>query len=635
MSRLFQLLLQKTWKKEKGARSMFLWLLIVSLALAYATLFPFLVEAFGTTARMFPALYLAIGAVSWGLRGAFGIAILNIAFNIGLHRYYGMSYEGGVVGPLGCLFATCLVGMISDMARELDKQLKWRKRAEAERKEGEEKYKRLFNMESDAILFVDNESGKIRDANDSAVSLYGFARDELLQMNNIDISAEPDGTRLATKEKWRHIPLRYHRKKDGSVFPVEISARHYTWKGREVHVAAIRDISDRLAAEEEKRRLEKQFYQAQKMESVGTLAGGIAHDFNNLLGGIMGNAELAILRIKDNKDIMDHLQNINRITKSGAKLTRQLLGYARGGKYQVKPTSLNDLIAEQNQLFGRTNKQITIKEAFEKNLWTTDVDRGQIEQVLLNIYVNAQHAMPNGGFLTVETDNVLVDEAHGFPFVIRTGRYIKITITDTGAGMGEEVLRRVYDPFFTTKEIGRGTGLGMASVYGIVKNHDGYIHIDSEPGKGTTVILFFPCSGKPSLIDAKGSAGRIAKGTGTILFVDDEAAVLEVTRQMVELMGYEVLTASSGEEAVEVYKDHRHHIDLVLLDIIMPDMGGEETFARLKEIDPALKVLVATGYSLDQKADELRELGCKGFIQKPFQMSALSVKIKELIRAAA
>lgn len=754
MSRWFHLLLHKTWDKDQGPRNLLLWLLILTLVVTYVVFFPFLAETFGTTARVFPALYLAMGAVSWGLRGAILLSIFNSGLNVMLHTYTDVPFEGGIVGPLGSLFATSLVGMISDMAKELDTQLEKRKEAEAAQKESErgyrkifdsisesilitdkamnvydvnnaalemygytrkelqeknlhdlilpechwqlkdnaqsieekglfacetqnrrkdgssffaevrgtglqlegksyflsivtditqrkkidlklreseEKYRRLFDMESDAIFLVDSESLKIIDANDAATVMYGYTKEELLELHNFDISAEPESTRRAIREKWDHVPVRYHRKKDGFIFPVEITARYYHWKEREVHVLAVRDISARLETEKEKRELEAQFYQSQKMESIGTLAGGIAHDFNNLLGGIMGNAELALLRLKGDTNIEDSLNNISRITKNGAKLTKQLLGYARGGKYQVKPTNLNDLINEHDQLFGRTHKHILIQRKFEPNIWTVDVDRGQIGQVLMNIYVNAQHAMPDGGTLSVETDNVFFEKPIAVPFPIQKGYYVKVTIADTGIGMDKKTLQQVFDPFFTTKEIGRGTGLGMASVYGIIKNHDGYIQVTSKPKEGTTVTIFLPRSGKASLSGAKNSEEQLAKGSGTILFVDDEESVLEVTRQMLEVMGYDVLIADSGEKAIELYKDYRHTIDLVLLDIIMPNMGGEETFIKLKEIDPKINVLVATGYSLDQKADALRKLGCKGFIQKPFQMSALSLKVKELI----
>ena len=754
MSRWFQLLLHKTWENEEGPRNLYLWLLIISLAGAYTVFFPILTSTFGTTARVFPSLYLAIGAVSWGLRGALLLSVLNSLLNIGLYAHAGIPFEGGIIGPLGSLFASSLVGMISDMARELDRQLEKRRQIEAAKKESdegyrsifdtisesiiitdkkrnivdineaairmygygkealkdkklndllhpdcrfqlrenarvieekglfisetrnirkdgsdfyveargtklqlggksyyltvvtditerklsemmlresEEKYRRLFDMESDAIFLIDKASGQILEANEAAFSMYGYDRSELLRRHNLDLSAEPESMQLATEGKWDQTPVHYHRKKDSTIFPVEISARHYTWKGREVSVLAVRDISERMAAEKEKQQLEMRFYQSQKMESIGTLAGGIAHDFNNLLGGIMGNAELAALRYQSNKDIQVYLNNINRITQSAAKLTKQLLGYARGGKYQVKPTNLNELIAEHDQLFGRTNKQILIKRKFETHLWTTDVDRSQIQQVLMNIYVNAQHAMPNGGTLLVETDNVFFEKEKTIPFPISKGYYVKISITDTGVGMDKKTLERVFDPFFTTKEIGSGTGLGMASVYGIIKNHEGYIHLSSEPGKGTSVIIYLPRSRNGSLINTSTTESMLAKGSGTILLVDDEAHVVEITRQMIEIMGYDVLTATSGAEAIDLYRDNRHHIDLVLLDIIMPNMGGEETFIKLKEINPKVRVLVATGYSLSQKADNLRKLGCKGFIQKPYQMNALSMKIKAII----
>jgi len=259
-------------------------------------------------------------------------------------------------------------------------------------------------------------------------------------------------------------------------------------------IEAIRDITERKRAEVERRSFEVQFHQAQKMEAIGTLAGGIAHDFNNLLMGIQGCISL----MNDNpggSENSEHLKKSETYVNSATELTRQLLGIARGGKYEVKPTNLNNLVKRQNQMFGRMRKEITVRGKYARDLWATEVDRGQIEQVLLNLYVNASQAMPKGGDLTTRTENVTLDENYTRPFKIQFGRYVKVSVTDNGIGMAPETRDRIFDPFFTTKEMGRGTGLGLASVYGIVKNHGGFINVYSEEGMGTTFNFYIPASG--------------------------------------------------------------------------------------------------------------------------------------------
>lgn len=378
------------------------------------------------------------------------------------------------------------------------------------------------------------------------------------------------------------------------------------------------------------KKLETQLQQASKMEAMGTLAGGIAHDFNNLLMAIQGRASIMLMNKDSSHPDIKHLKGIEDNIESAADLTNQLLGFARGGKYEVRPTDINELIKKQNRMFGRTKKEITIRGKYEKDLWSVEVDRGQIEQALLNLYVNAWQAMPGGGDLHLETENVTLDENYVKPFSIEPGRYVKISVTDTGVGMDKATQERIFDPFFTTKEMDRGTGLGLASVYGIIKNHGGFINVYSEKGHGTTFNIYLPASEK-EVIEEKKSAGDTLRGTETVLFIDDEDMIIEIAEELFEQLGYKVLTARSGKEAIEIYEENKERIDIVILDMIMPDVSGGDTYDRMKEINPKVKVLLSSGYSINGQATEILDRGCNGFIQKPFKMKELSQKLREIL----
>ena len=366
------------------------------------------------------------------------------------------------------------------------------------------------------------------------------------------------------------------------------------------------------------------------MEAIGTLAGGIAHDFNNLLMGIEGRTSLMMMDTEVSHPHYEHLTGIQEYVKNAAGLCSQLLGFARGGKYEVIPTDLNQLIKEQNRMFGRTKKEIHILEKFAGNLWVVEVDQGQIKQVLLNLYVNAWQAMPGEGNLYVQTDNITITETYSMPYHVEPGRYVKISVTDTGVGMDEETQQRIFDPFFTTKEKGRGTGLGLASVYGIVKSHKGFINVYSEIGEGTTFNIYLPAS-DARLITEKKPPQEMLKGSETLLLVDDEEMIISVGARMLKRLGYQVITAQGGIPAVKTYRKHEHEIDLVILDMIMSDLSGSETFEVLKKINPGVKVLLSSGYSINGQAAEILERGCKGFIQKPFNMKALSQKLRKIL----
>jgi nitrogen-specific signal transduction histidine kinase/ActR/RegA family two-component response regulator len=390
------------------------------------------------------------------------------------------------------------------------------------------------------------------------------------------------------------------------------------------------DITARKQAEEGRKKLEAQLQQVQKMESVGTLAGGIAHDFNNLLMGIQGYASLMLMELDAGHPHCERLRAIEKQVQSGADLTRQLLGFARGGRYEVKPTDLNELIAGTAAMFGRTKKEIRMHEKYCEGLRAVDADRGQMEQVLLNLFVNAWQAMPGGGDLFLETDNLNLDAAYTAPYEIKPGPYVKVSVTDTGVGMDEKTRQRIFDPFFTTREMGRGTGLGLASAYGIIKGHGGFINVYSEKGHGTTFNIYLPASDRATVRETP-VAAAIHRGHETIFLVDDERMILDVTQEMLAGLGYRVLVAPGGAEALEIYRAQHETIDLVILDMIMPGMGGGEVLDGMKAVDPGVRIILSSGYSLNGMARNIMERGAMLFLQKPFHRDDLSRKVREAL----
>jgi nitrogen-specific signal transduction histidine kinase/CheY-like chemotaxis protein len=395
------------------------------------------------------------------------------------------------------------------------------------------------------------------------------------------------------------------------------------WEGRIATLNFVRDITDQL-------NLEASLRQAQKMEAIGTLAGGIAHDFNNLLMGIQGRTSLMMLGMDAAHPFFEHLNRIGDCVKSATDLTRQLLGFARGGRYEIKPTNMNDILDQSIEMFGRTRKEIQIHKNYEENLWTVEVDRGQMHQVLLNLFVNACQAMPVGGILHLRTENSILQEDTPRPPELSPGNYVKISVTDTGVGMNEDTKARIFEPFFTTKEMGRGTGLGLASSYGIIRNHGGWIYADSSIGQGSVFSFYLPVSEKTAEMQSH-SPSKEMKGNESILLVDDEAFIIDIGKQFLEVLGYTVFTACSGQEALEIYRRDFEKIDLVILDMIMPTMDGGETIRCLKAVNPNVRTILSSGYGIDAPAAESINRQCNGFIQKPYGITELSQTIRKAL----
>ena len=388
-------------------------------------------------------------------------------------------------------------------------------------------------------------------------------------------------------------------------------------------VGTIQDITER-------KQLEQQLIQAQKLEAVGQLAGGIAHDFNNLLTAILGYANL--LKQKNMQDIKvaNAIQSIEKAAERAADLTRQLLGFARQGKYRSIPVPVDEIIWEVISLLQRTfNKNIIIKE----NLKTENAffigDPGQIYQAILNLAINSRDAMPDGGILTFSSDIISLHEesTQKKPLELFPGEYIRIYVEDTGCGIPADILDRIFEPFFTTKEVGKGSGLGLAMVYGIINNHDGSIRAYSVAGKGSTFEILLPL-----LKDGKHNKKQpdnfiLVKGSGKILLIDDEENVREVSSALLTDLGYKVITASSANEGIEYYYHFWKEIDAVIIDMIMPEMGGKECFLALKTINPEIRAILSSGYSINERMQEIFNLGVLGFVQKPYNLHEISTEI--------
>ncbi len=493
--------------------------------------------------------------------------------------------------------------------------------------ESERKYRFLIEKATDAIFIAQDE--KVKFLNPGSIQIVGYTKEEIVSMSFLDLIHPKDramvGERYRKRLQGEQLASTYSFRvvtKAGETLWCQLNTSLIEWQGRPATLNIARDIT-------RQKQMEERLQEVQKMESIGRLAGGIAHDFNNLLMGIQGRASLILADLEKKDEKFEHLQCIEEYVKSASNLTGQLLGFARKGKYEVVPTNINQVVEKTAHMFGRTKKEIVINSNLALDLLPVEIDRNQMEQVLLNLYVNAWQAMPEGGVINLETKNTFLKEEDVTPHQLKPGKYVMISIADTGIGMDDSIKRKIFDPFFTTKGKGRGTGLGLASAYGIIKNHNGIIDVRSRKGKGTTFDIYLPTTTE-QVKKKESIKGELVKGSGSILLVDDEEIIIDVGKMILERIGYDVYTASNGREAIETVLSN-NDIDLVILDVIMPGLGGGEVFDRIKKIRPGLKVLLSSGYSVDGEATEILNRGCAGFIQKPFDMKSLSVKIKEII----
>ncbi|MDJ0720852.1 MAG: ATP-binding protein [Desulfobacterales bacterium] len=526
---------------------------------------------------------------------------------------------------------------LQTLGAKIRREVKARRHMEATVRESEEKYRLLVENANEAIFILQDDQIKFTNPkaeeifNRLAIQPSGAALAKCIHPNERDRVIEWYQRRLEGRELPYSLMFRLEGEHRASIW-VELNSILIKLNGEAATLNFIRDVTLQ-------KKLEEQFYQSQKMESIGTLAGGIAHDFNNLLMGIQGNVSVMNLEAEGGGPLQESLQSIERCVQSGSQLTNQLLAFARGGKYIVKPCNLNSIVNKASEIFGRTKREVNIHRVFARDIWSVEVDSGQIEQVLMNLFVNAWQAMPDGGDLFIEIENVELDDHYTRikPYNIRPGRYVKLSVTDTGVGMDTETRKRIFEPFFSTKEKGMGTGLGLASAYGIVKNHGGFINCYSEVGHGTTFNIYFPESEKAIVDEERGRDDELVTGVPgggeTILFIDDEDEILAVGRKILGSLGYRVITAPDGKTSLEIYTDRGDEIDLVVLDYVMPGMGGREVFETLLRIDPDVRVLLSSGYSSNNQVAHMLENGCKGFIQKPYDAVRMARKIREILDA--
>ncbi len=502
-----------------------------------------------------------------------------------------------------------------------------------ERRKAEQELRRLsaaVEQAAEEVIITDAE-GIIQYVNPAFEKITGYPRQEAIGCTPRILKSGVHDLSFY-KNLWDTI-------KDGRVWAGRITNRRKDGRliQEDANISPLSDASGRITGFVSLKRditdevnMEAQLFRAQKMEAVGTLAAGIAHDFNNILTGIHGYATLIQFGLSPDHPHYKKLEGISSQVMSGANLTRQLLGFARGGKYEVKATDLNELLEKSSEMFGRTNKGIGIVKRFQPDIWTVEVDQGQIEQVLLNVFINAAHAMSGEGDIYLQTENVEFLEDDLKPHDVRAGRYVRMSVTDTGIGMDKAVMEKIFDPFFSTKGPGKGTGLGLASAYGIIRNHEGFITVYSEPGKGATFNICLPASGQMTAPDDI-RKDEILRGQETILIVDDEQLNVLVTREILESLGYHVFSAGSGQEAMAVFMEKGKDIDLIILDMVMPGMGGSRTFDALRKINPDIRIILASGYTVDGEAQQLLGRGCNGFIQKPYRIQDLSKKIREVL----
>lgn len=522
--------------------------------------------------------------------------------------------------------------------RGLEKEVAERKLADKALRDSEARYRLLFESNPFPMWVYDLETLSFLAINEAAVHCYGYSREEFLAMTIKHIRPPEDVPALLENVSkvlsgrdeagvWRH------QKKDGQLIDVEITSYPLSFAGRRAELVLASDITMRKQTEEALRRSEEQLRQAQKMEAVGKLAGGVAHDFNNLLTVINGHTSLSLRRLEQDDPLYHKLETVQAAGERAASLTRQLLAFSRKQIMQPKVLDLNHVIFETNKMLQRLiGEDIDLFIGLMPDLGKVKADPGQIEQVLMNLSVNARDAMPKGGKLTIETHNVYIDEEYSRRHVsVPPGRYVMLAVSDTGCGMDAATQGRIFEPFFTTKEVGRGTGLGLSTVYGIVKQSGGNIWVYSEVGRGTTFKIYLPCVDSPAEEIKASIETQAPAGTETVLLVEDEEMVRNMTREILQESGYQVLEAQHGHEALAVAERYDGPIHLMLSDVVMPQMSGRELAEQLSPLRREMKVLYMSGYTDDAIVHHGVLDEGMAFIEKPFTPDSLTRKLREVL----
>ncbi|NWF99020.1 MAG: PAS domain S-box protein [Nitrospirae bacterium] len=488
-------------------------------------------------------------------------------------------------------------------------------------------YRSIFDNATDAIIITDT-TGKITSVNNKFYQMYGFdskslqnASIELLEPSENKEKIEKRNQRILNGETILYETT--HFKKNGEKIYVEISSRALDI-GDKIHILYFcRDIT-------EKKRIQEQLIHSQKMESIGALAGGIAHNFNNILTAILGNSELLLEYSQLDEVSKKKVRNIEGASRKAGIMVSKLLSFARKDSTEKVPFNLNDVINDSAKLFdGVLDKKIGVKITLDENIPFIEGEPNQIEQVIMNLIVNAKDAMPDGGLIEIKTNFVKIeDKSSHFPVYVTPGNYVVMSVSDTGTGIPDEIKQKIFDPFFTTKEKGKGTGLGLATVYGIVKDHNGYVSVDSEVGKGTCFYIYIPASEKIAY-NLKKPVQPVLQGFGNILLIDDDKDVLQFIKDLLESHGYIVIAENNPLNAINLFKEQNKNIHLVITDIMMPLMGGEEVIMHLREIRKDIKILAMSGY-LDKPLQNLH-LIIDAYLKKPFEKNDMLFTIKNLL----
>ena len=510
-----------------------------------------------------------------------------------------------------------------------------RRRAEDALRKNEEMFRLLFSYNPLPTWVLDRETLRFLEVNDAAVQQYGYSHDEFREMTLLDVDhVEEKEKHVEHFKQWsgggRYHGNWKHRKKDGKVIEVEIVSHELNYAGRQVRLVVAQDLSARHL-------LEQQFRQAQKMEAVGRLAGGVAHDFNNLLMVIKGHTELLLNALPPSDQFSRKIEQIERAADRASSLTRQLLAFSRMQVLQPRVMNLNEVVDDMGKLLPRLiGEDVELVIRTTKDLGAVRADAGQMEQVIMNLAVNARDAMPNGGRLLIETSNEELDSAYSAAHpIVRQGKYVLLAVSDSGTGMDAETQAHIFEPFFTTKPQGKGTGLGLATVYGVVKQSGGFIWVYSEVGKGTSFKIYLPRVDQP--VEKIGSGQFVSeapRGTGTILLSEDEQDVREVAREFLESGGYTVIEAHDGAEALKLEEMHQGAIGLLITDMIMPGMTGQELAGRLQQKRAGLRVLYMSGYSELAAADVAPRDASIRLLTKPFSRGALLRAVHEILKPA-